>query len=286
MSKMKLGMPSGLTSLLKDGYKHFSGVEEAIMRNIEACRQLAAITRTSLGPNGMNKLVVNHLEKIFVTSDAATIVQELEVAHPAARMISMAAKMQEQEFGDGTNLVLTFAGELLSQAESLLRLGVHPSEIIEGYAKAAEATYKLLDELVVSSLADPRDLVALKAAIVPVIGSKIGGYEELLAGLVAEAVQVRASVARGAGVAPGCASVCAPLRANANACDAVARVPPALPPPPPPSPPSPRRPSSRRRPRSRPSPSTMCASRSSSAAPPATRRSCAASSCSATRRAA
>jgi len=188
---MKLGMPSGLTSLLKDGYKHFSGLEEAIMRNIEACRQLAAITRTSMGPNGMNKLVVNHLERISVTSDAATIVQELEVAHPAARMLTMAAKMQEQEVGDGTNLVLTFAGELLSQAESLLRLGVHPAEIIEGYAKASEATYKLLDELVVSSLENPRETGALKAALVPVIAAKLSGYEELLAGLVAEAVQVR-----------------------------------------------------------------------------------------------
>ena len=102
----------GLTSLLKDGYKHFSGLDDAIVRNIEACRGLAVITRTSLGPNAMNKLVVNHLEKIFVTSDAATIVQELEVAHPAARMLTMAAKMQEQEMGDGTNFVITFAGSL------------------------------------------------------------------------------------------------------------------------------------------------------------------------------
>jgi hypothetical protein len=68
-----------------------------MLRNIEACKQLAGITRTSLGPNGMNKLVINHLEKLFVTSDAATIVQELEVAHPAARMLVLAAKMQEQE---------------------------------------------------------------------------------------------------------------------------------------------------------------------------------------------
>lgn len=102
--------PGGLTSLLKDGYKHYSGLEDAIVRNIEACRGLAVITRTSLGPNAMKKLVVNHLEKIFVTSDAATIVQELEVAHPAARMLTMAAKMQEQEMGDGTNFVITFAG--------------------------------------------------------------------------------------------------------------------------------------------------------------------------------
>ena len=195
---MKMGMPSGLTSLLKDGYKHFSGLEEAIMRNIEACKQLAAITRTSLGPNGMNKLVVNHLEKIFVTSDAATIVQELEIAHPAAKMLTMAAKMQEQEVGDGTNLVITFAGELLTQAEELLRLGVHPSEIVEGYKRASEAAYRMLDDLVVETLGDPRDVAVLKRALVPVIASKHMGYEELLAGLVAEAVQVSAREPGGA----------------------------------------------------------------------------------------
>ena len=94
--------------------------------------QLAAITRTSLGPNAMRKLVVNHLEKLFVTSDAATIVQELEVAHPAARMLVQAAKMQEQEVGDGSNFVVTFAGELLGKAEALLKMGVHPSEIVDG----------------------------------------------------------------------------------------------------------------------------------------------------------
>ena len=80
----------------------------------------------------MRKLVVNHLEKLFVTSDAATIVQELEVAHPAARMLVQAAKMQEQEVGDGSNFVVTFAGELLGKAEALLKMGVHPSEIVDG----------------------------------------------------------------------------------------------------------------------------------------------------------
>jgi T-complex protein 1 subunit theta len=71
------------------------------------------MTRTSLGPNGMKKMVINHLDKIFVTSDAATIMRELEVAHPAAKMVVMASNMQERENGDMTNFVLTFAGELL-----------------------------------------------------------------------------------------------------------------------------------------------------------------------------
>lgn len=191
--QMRMGMPSGLTSLLKEGYKHFSGLEEAILRNVEASKQLAAITRTSLGPNAMNKLVVDHLEKISVTSDAATIVQQLEVAHPAAKMLVQAAKMQEQEMGDASNLVITFGGELLSQAEGLLRLGVHPSEVVAGYKKAAEKAYEILDKseaMVCGNLTDPRSTTELAKVLTPVIASKQQGYEAFLAKLVAEAVSM------------------------------------------------------------------------------------------------
>jgi T-complex protein 1 subunit theta len=72
------------------------------------------MTKTSLGPNGMKKMVVNHIDKIFVTSDAATILKEMEIAHPAAKMVMMASKMQESECGDATNLVITLAGEFLT----------------------------------------------------------------------------------------------------------------------------------------------------------------------------
>lgn len=88
---------AGLPGLLKDGYKHLSGLEEAIIRNIEAVKKLAQITRTSLGPNGRNKLVINHLEKLFITSDAAVICKELEIIHPAANVTVMAVKQQEEE---------------------------------------------------------------------------------------------------------------------------------------------------------------------------------------------
>jgi len=91
----------------------FSGLDEAILKNIEAAIEISHLTRTSLGPYGMKKMIVNHLEKIFMTSDANTILKELEVHHPAAKMIVMAAKMQSDECGDGTNFVITFAGELL-----------------------------------------------------------------------------------------------------------------------------------------------------------------------------
>lgn len=86
-----------VTDMLKEGTKFLSGLHEAVLRNTDAAKKLATITRTSLGPNGMNKMVVNHLEKLFVTNDAATIMKELDVVHPAAKMLVMAAQQQEQE---------------------------------------------------------------------------------------------------------------------------------------------------------------------------------------------
>ena len=81
-------------------------------------------------------MVINHLDKLFVTNDAATIVNELEVQHPAAKILVLAGKAQQEEIGDGANLTISFAGELLQNAEELIRMGLHPSEIIMGYTKA------------------------------------------------------------------------------------------------------------------------------------------------------
>ena len=125
-----------------------AGLQEATLKNIEACKNLSTIVRTSLGPNGMNKMVINHLEKLFITNDSATIVQELEVQHPAAKMLVLASKMQESESGDGTNLVVVLGGELLQLAESLLINGLHCSEIIAGYTAASAKCLEVLDSLV------------------------------------------------------------------------------------------------------------------------------------------
>jgi T-complex protein 1 subunit theta len=102
---MSLNSAAGLGGMLKDGHKVFEGVQGAVIKNIEAARAIAGMVQTSLGPNGMNKLVVNHLGKMIVTSDCATIMKELEVQHPAARMLVLASEMQESEFGDNTNFV-------------------------------------------------------------------------------------------------------------------------------------------------------------------------------------
>jgi T-complex protein 1 subunit theta len=177
----------GLQSLLKDGARHFSGVEEAMLKNIEACKQLSTITRTSLGPYGLNKMVVNNLEKLFVTTDAATIMKELEVHHPAARLIVMAAKLQETEVGDGTNLVVILAGELLRMAEELIQTGLHPSDIIVGYEKASQFVAEQLPLLSCFEARELNSVEEVEKCLVPVVASKVYGYEKHLARCAAEA---------------------------------------------------------------------------------------------------
>lgn len=175
-------------SMLKDGYKHLSGLEESVLKNIDACKQLSRITRTSLGPNGMNKMVINHLDKLFVTSDAALMLTELEVQHPAAKLIAMAAKAQQAELGDGTNLVTTLAGELLAQAEDLVREGLHPSDIVEGYSKAAQVVLDAFPTLCIEDFkVEIMDQESVAKAIRGPIASKQYTYEDLLAPLVAKA---------------------------------------------------------------------------------------------------
>lgn len=95
------------------------------------------------------------MEKTFVTSDAATILRELEVVHPAGKVLVFATQQQENEIGNGTNLVLMLAGQLLKNAENLLVLGLHPSEIISGYSMALQKA----EEVLPSSLPLPRIVV-------------------------------------------------------------------------------------------------------------------------------
>jgi T-complex protein 1 subunit theta len=177
--------------MLKEGTKYLQGKDDAILRNIDAVKKLAQITRTSLGPNGMNKMVINHLEKLFVTNDAATIMKELDVIHPAAKMVVMASQQQEQEIGDGTNLIVVLCGELLQKAEELLQAGLHPSEIIAGFEKAGKKAIELLEELVVHKVEDVKDVKQVAHALKTAVGSKQFGYQGLLSALIAEAcVQV------------------------------------------------------------------------------------------------
>jgi len=189
MARSLTGGSFGVQGMLKEGTKHMTGLEEATFKNIEAAKQLSSCVRTSLGPNGMNKMVINHLDKLFITNDSATIVQELEVQHPAAKLLVMASKMQESEVGDGTNFVVVLAGELLVLAEELLKDGLHISEVIGGYNASCAKALEELDKLV-SYSATPDvffDETKLAGCINSAIASKQWGNEDLFASKIAQA---------------------------------------------------------------------------------------------------
>uniref|UniRef100_A0A8D9AF76 T-complex protein 1 subunit theta n=1 Tax=Cacopsylla melanoneura TaxID=428564 RepID=A0A8D9AF76_9HEMI len=171
---MALHVPKapGFSQMLKDGARHFSGLEEAVYRNISACKDFADTVRTAYGPNGMNKIVINHIDKLFVTNDAATIIRELDVEHPAAKLIILGSQMQEEEMGDGTNFVIIFAGALLSNADNLLRMGLTPSEVINGYKLALAKSLEILPTLSCFEVKDVRNTEHVTKAMKTAIMSK------------------------------------------------------------------------------------------------------------------
>ncbi|KAK9477402.1 chaperonin Cpn60/TCP-1 family [Lipomyces japonicus] len=187
MSGLTLPSAPG-TQLFKQGYQTYQSEDGAISRNIAACREISSIVKTSIGPCGRNKIVINHLQKVFLTSDAATILRELEVIHPAAKLLVMASQQQDIEMGDATNLIIIFAGELLKQAEDLIRIGLHPADIIQGYELAEKFAKSTLNELSNDKVEDLLNEKELFKAIKPAISAKQYGNEDLLAGLVSQAV--------------------------------------------------------------------------------------------------
>jgi len=177
----------GFASMMKDGARFYSGLEEAVFRNIGACKEFAETVQSCYGPNGMNKMVINHLEKLFVTNDAATIIRELEVEHPAAKLMILGSQMQETEVGDATNFVIIFAGALLKEAEDLLRMGLKPTEVAEGYERALEKALEVLETLSCFEVTDTKDATAVEKAIRSAIMSKQYGSEDFIASLVTKA---------------------------------------------------------------------------------------------------
>ncbi|KAK3923082.1 T-complex protein 1 subunit theta [Frankliniella fusca] len=186
---MALHVPKapGFAQMMKEGARHFSGLEEAVYRNIGACKEFAKTVRTAYGPNGMNKMVINHIEKLFVTSDAGTIIRELDVEHPAAKLMVLAAQMMEQEVGDGTNFVIILCGALLEGAEELLRMGLTPSEISEGFELALEKALEVLPSLVVDKVEDVRSETQVMKALRTAIMSKQYGQEDFISQLIGKA---------------------------------------------------------------------------------------------------
>src|SRR3990167_6945056 len=132
--------------LLPEGTQRNIG-REAQRMNILAAKLVAQTVRTTLGPKGMDKMLVDSMGDIIVTNDGVTILREMQIEHPAAKMIVEIAKTQEEEVGDGTTTVAILAGELLKNAEVLLNKEVHPTIITKDYKMAADEAMKILDKI-------------------------------------------------------------------------------------------------------------------------------------------
>jgi T-complex protein 1 subunit theta len=182
-------MSRGIPHLFKEGYKQMSGLEEAIMKNCEAATDLSETVQSAFGPYGLSKIVINRNEKVIITTDASAILSELEVQHPAAKVLVLAAAMQQREIGDGANFVIIFAGELLRKALEILRLGIHPADMVRGYRMAQKKAVELMKSLIVYEVKreDMASKEKLMLGIRAAIGSKQHGNEEVLSSLVADA---------------------------------------------------------------------------------------------------
>jgi thermosome len=154
--------------------------------NILAGKVLAETVRTTLGPKGMDKMLVDSLGDIVVTNDGVTILKEMDIEHPAAKMLVEVAKTQEDEVGDGTTTAVIIAGELLKKAENLLDQDIHPTIVAMGYRQAAEKAQEILN--VISIDADDRDTL-LKVAMTAMTGKGTEKAREPLAELVVSAVK-------------------------------------------------------------------------------------------------
>src|SRR5436305_5348837 len=129
--------------LLKEGSTENKG-KDAQRNNIAAAKQVANIVKSCLGPRGMDKMLVSSIGDATITNDGATILKELDVEHPAAKMIVEVAKSVDNEVGDGTTSSVVFAGALLEKAEDLINKHVHPTVIVDGYDAASEQAQKLI----------------------------------------------------------------------------------------------------------------------------------------------
>ncbi len=148
--------PQGPVLVLKESALQQKG-RDAQQNNIQAAKLVADLVRSSLGPRGLDKMLVDSLGDVTITNDGATILKEIDVQHPAAKMMVEVSKTLDNEVGDGTSSAVIFTGELLSKAEELLKKDVHSSVIVEGYQEASEKTLEILSEIAMKIKPDDRD---------------------------------------------------------------------------------------------------------------------------------
>jgi len=156
--------------ILKEGTSRNRG-KDAQKNNIMAAKVIAQAVRSSMGPKGMDKMMVDSMGDVTITSDGATILKEMEVEHPAAKMMVEVSKTQDDEVGDGTTSAVVVAGELLSKAEELLANNLHPTVIVEGYRKAASKALETLEKIAIP--VEPTDKESFKKVAMTSMASKL-----------------------------------------------------------------------------------------------------------------
>jgi len=174
--------------ILKEGTQRTYG-REALRSNILAAKVLAEVLRTSLGPRGLDKMLVDSFGDVTITNDGATILKEMEIQHPAAKLLVEVAKAQDAEVGDGTTSAVVLAGTLLDKAEALLDQNIHPTTIIEGFKKALDFALTELDKI--GKSVNPEDKGLLKKIAATSIYSKYigsGATLDRLTDMVVDAV--------------------------------------------------------------------------------------------------
>jgi thermosome len=172
--------------ILKEGTKREKG-KGAQFNNITAARAIADAVRSTLGPRGMDKMLVDSMGDVVITNDGVTILKEIDVEHPAAKMIVEVAKTQDEECGDGTTTAVILAGELLKKAESLIEQNVHPTVISGGYRMAATKAKELLDNVAIKVAPDDREIL-MDIARTAMISKSVSASRNLLADVAVKAV--------------------------------------------------------------------------------------------------
>jgi len=173
--------------VLKEGTKREKG-KGAQANNIMAAKAIADAVRSTLGPKGMDKMLVDSMGDVVITNDGVTILKEIDVEHPAAKMLVEVAKTQDQECGDGTTTAVILAGELLSNAESLIEQNVHPTIIAAGYRMAADKAIELLKDNVMAAKFDD-DTVLEYIAKTAMASKSASGAKNMLSDITVKAVK-------------------------------------------------------------------------------------------------
>ncbi len=172
--------------ILKEGSKREKG-KDAQYNNIMAARAIADAVRSTLGPRGMDKMLVDSMGDVVITNDGVTILKEIDVEHPAAKMLVEVAKTQDEECGDGTTTAVILTGELLKKSIDLIDANVHPTIITAGYRMAANKAMEVLDS--VSVRVEPKDReTLLKIAKTAMMSKSISGSKELMAAVSVDSI--------------------------------------------------------------------------------------------------